>query len=282
MTALVQPMSPPRWTSSALHLASIALVGAVWISSAIFGFYILAFYGGAIPANTLEDWNETLPRLYEANTPVASVGIGLHFFAGAVLLLFGPIQLIGAIRAKAPAIHRWIGRIYALAALAAGVGGLTFIAAKGTVGGFAMDVAFASYGALMVLASAQTVRHAMARRIEIHREWAIRLFALAIGSWLYRIGYGLFFAFGGRDNPGHVQADFSGWFDHVMNWAFFVPPLIIAEMYLRARRTRATTAGRLGATTALALCAAFIAYATFFFTLFGWGPAIAMRFGGGA
>jgi len=282
MTALVQPMSPPRWTGSALRLASIALVGAVWISSAIFGFYILAFYGGAIPANTLEDWNETLPRLYEANTPVASVGIGLHFLAGAVLLLFGPIQLIGAIRAKAPAIHRWIGRIYALAALAAGVGGLTFIAAKGTVGGLAMDVAFASYGALMVLASVQTVRHAMARRIEIHREWAIRLFALAIGSWLYRIGYGLFFAFGGRDNPCHVQADFSGWFDHVMNWAFFVPPLIIAEMYLRARRARATTAGRLGAMTALALGAAFIAYATFFFTLFGWGPAIAMRFGGSA
>jgi len=278
----VQPMSPPRWTGSALRLASIALVGAVWISSAIFGFYILAFYGGAIPANTLEDWNETLPRLYEANTPVASVGIGLHFLAGAVLLLFGPIQLIGAIRAKAPAIHRWIGRIYALAALAAGVGGLTFIAAKGTVGGLAMDVAFASYGALMVLASVQTVRHAMARRIEIHREWAIRLFALAIGSWLYRIGYGLFFAFGGRDNPCHVQADFSGWFDHVMNWAFFVPPLIIAEMYLRARRARATTAGRLGAMTALALGAAFIAYATFFFTLFGWGPAIAMRFGGSA
>jgi hypothetical protein len=265
-----------------LRLASIALVGAVWTSSAIFGFYILAFYGGAIPANTLEDWNETLPRLYEAHTPVASAGIGMHFFAGAVLLLFGPIQLIGAIRAKAPAVHRWIGRIYALAAFAAGVGGLTFIAAKGTVGGLAMDVAFASYGALMVLAAVQTVRHAMVRRIEIHREWAIRLFALAIGSWLYRIGYGLFFAFGGRDNPGHVQADFSGWFDHVMNWTFFVPPLIIAEMYLRARRTRATTAGRLGATIALALGAAFIAYATFFFTLFGWGPAIAMRFGGGA
>lgn len=282
MTALAQPLSPPRWTGSALRWASIALVGAVWISSAIFGVYILAFYGGAIPAGTLEQWNETLPRLYEAHTPVASAGMGLHFFAGATLLLLGPIQLIGAIRKRAPAVHHWIGRLYALAAFAAGVGGLTFIAVKGTVGGLMMDLAFASYGALMVLAAVQTVRHAMARRIEIHRAWAIRLFALAIGSWLYRIGYGLFFAFGGRDNPGHVQADFSGWFDHVMNWAFFVPPLIIAELYLRARRSHATTAGRLGATTALTLGAAFIAYATFFFTLFGWGPAIAMRFGGGA
>jgi len=282
MTALAQPLSPPRWTSAALRFASVALVGVVWVSSAIFGAYILALYGGAIPAGTLEQWNETLPRLYEPHTPVASAGIGLHFFAGAVLLLLGPVQLIGAIRKHVSALHRWIGRLYALAALAAGVGGLTFIAAKGTVGGLAMDVAFATYGALMVLAAVQVVRHAMARRIDVHRQWAIRLYALAIGSWLYRIGYGLFFVFGGPDNPGHVEADFSGWFDHVMNWAFFVPPLIVAELYLRARRTRATTAGRLGATTALALSAAFVAYATFFFTLFGWGPAIAMRFGGGA
>lgn len=280
MTALAQPLSPPRWTGAALRFASVALVGVVWVSSAIFGAYILALYGGAIPAGTLEQWNETLPRLYEPHTPVASAGIGLHFFAGAVLLLLGPVQLIGAIRKHVPALHRWIGRLYALAALAAGVGGLTFIAAKGTVGGLAMDVAFATYGALMVLAAVQAVRHAMARRIDVHRQWAIRLYALAIGSWLYRIGYGLFFVFGGPDNPGHVEADFSGWFDHVMNWAFFLPPLIIAELYLRARRERATAVGRVAAATTLTLGAAFVGYATFFFTLYGWGPAILMRFGG--
>ena len=39
---------------------------------------------------------------------------------GAVLLLLGPVQLIGEIRAKAPAVHRWIGRVYAFAAFAAG------------------------------------------------------------------------------------------------------------------------------------------------------------------
>lgn len=280
MTALAQPLSPPRWTGAALRFASVALVGVVWVSSAIFGAYILALYGGAIPAGTLEQWNETLPRLYEPHTPVASAGIGLHFFAGAVLLLLGPVQLIGAIRKHVPALHRWIGRLYALAALAAGVGGLTFIAAKGTVGGLAMDVAFATYGALMVLAAVQAVRHAMARRIDVHRQWAIRLYALAIGSWLYRIGYGLFFAFGGPDNPGHVETDFSGWFDHVMNWAFFLPPLIIGELYLRARRERATAVGRVAAATTLTLGAAFVGYATFFFTLYGWGPAILMRFGG--
>lgn len=281
MTALAQPMSPPQWTEAALRFASIALVGAVWISSAIFGAYILAYYGGAIPAGTMEQWNATLPALYEPHTPVASFGMGLHFFAGATLLLLGPVQLIGEIQKQAPAVHRWIGRVYAFAAFAAGVGGLTFIAIKGTVGGMMMNVAFAAYGILMVLASVETVRHAMARRIDVHRAWAIRLFALAIGSWLYRIGYGLFFAIMGAEDPGHT-ATFDGWFDYVMDWAFFVPPLIIAEMFIRARRTGATTAGRMGATAVLGAGAGLVAFATFFFTVMGWGPAILMRFGGGA
>jgi len=278
MTALAQPMSPPAWTGAALRIASVALVAAIWISSAIFGVYILAFYGGAIPAGTLTDWNETLPRLYEADTPGASAGIGLHFFAGAVLLLFGPIQLISQVRAKAPVVHRWIGRIYALAAFLAGVGGLTFIAIKGTVGGMPMTVGFAMYGGLMVIAAVQTVRHAMARNIDVHRAWAVRLFALAIGSWLYRMCYGFWFLLAGGDNPGHTDA-FSGWFDYVMDFAFFIPPLIVAEMFVRTRRGQASTLGRVATTTAMAGGAAFIALATFFFTLYGWGPAIAMRFG---
>ena len=94
---------------------------ARWISSAIFGFYILAYYGGAIPASTLQDWNETLPKLYEADAPAASTGIGAHFFAGAILLLLGPVQLIGGIRQKVLDVHRWTGRAYAFAAVAAGV-----------------------------------------------------------------------------------------------------------------------------------------------------------------
>lgn len=276
MTAIAEASRPPDWTAAALRVSAITLVAAVWISSAIFGFYILVFFGGALPANSLADWNQSLPKLYEPHTPLASVGIGAHFAAGAILLMLGPIQLIGEIRAKAPAVHHWIGRIYALAAFAAGVGGLTFILAKGTVGGWVMSVAFAMYGALMVVAAVQTVRHAMARRIDVHRAWAIRLFALAIGSWLYRMCYGFWFLFAGQ--VGHTE-DFRGWFDYIMDFAFFIPPLIVAELFIRARSGQASMAGRLAASAALGGGALFIGLATFFFTVYGWGPAIMMRFG---
>jgi hypothetical protein len=275
MTAIAEAIRPPEWTAAALRWSAITLVGAVWISSAIFGVYILVFFGGAIPANTLQDWNVSLPKLYEPRTPLASVGIGAHFAAGAILLMLGPIQLIGQIRTKAPAVHHWIGRIYAFAALAAGLGGLTFIAVKGTVGGWPMTIGFSMYGGLMVAAAVQTVRHAMARRIDVHRAWAIRLFTLAVGSWLYRMCYGFWFLFAGE--TGHTD-DFRGWFDYVMDFAFFIPPLIIAELFIRARRGQASTVGRIGATVALGGGALFIALATYFFTVYGWGPAIMMRF----
>ncbi len=276
MTAIAEGARPPEWTRAALRWSSVALVATVWISSAIFGAYILAFYGGAIPADTLEDWNTTLPRLWEASTPWAAVGIGAHFFTGATLLLLGPLQLMGQVRGRWPALHRWTGRVYALCAFAAGVGGLSFIALKGTVGGPIMSVAFALYGAGMVIASVETVRNAMLRRMDVHRAWATRLYALAIGSWLYRMGYGFWFLFAG--NTGHTD-QFSGAFDYVMDFAFYIPPLIVAELFIRSRGARATTAGRIGATAALSGGAAFVALATFFFTVYGWGPAILTRLG---
>ncbi|MEI9977119.1 MAG: hypothetical protein WDO73_36755 [Ignavibacteriota bacterium] len=52
---------------------------------------------------------------------------------------------------------------------AAGLGGLGFIAMKGTIGGGAMTVGFALYGALMVLAAVQTYRYARSRQLDAHR-----------------------------------------------------------------------------------------------------------------
>src|SRR5690606_33918735 len=108
-----------------------------------------------------------------------------------------------------------------------------------TIGGPTMDLGFGLYGALMVLAAVQTVRHAVARRLEAHRAWAIRLFALAIGSWLYRMDYGFWMLFAGR--LGHTSS-FDGWFDMFMIFWFYIPNLIVAELFIRARRSRASNA----------------------------------------
>jgi hypothetical protein len=64
--------------------------------------------------------------------------------------MLGCIQLMGGVRKRWPAVHRWIGRVYVTAAILAGAGGLTFIVANGTIGGAVMDVGFGLYGALVV------------------------------------------------------------------------------------------------------------------------------------
>ena len=276
MTANIAVQSrSPDWSVRALRGAGILLVASVWVSSAIFGVYILAFYGGAVQDNTLGLWNTTLPRLFETTTPLAAVGIGAHFVAGAVLLMLGPVQLIGAVRARAPTIHRWTGRFYALAAFAAGLGGLSFIALKGTVGGAPMAAGFSLYGALMIVCSVETVRNAMMRRMVSHRAWAIRLFALAVGSWLYRMDYGFWTLLTG--NVGHMK-DFHGWFDFLMDFFFFVPNLAVAEMFIRARGSRAGVGGRAAASVGMLASASFVILGTYFFTAFAWGPAIVGRF----
>jgi len=247
-----------------------SLVGSAWISGAVFGLYILAHFGGALADGEPDRWNGVL-RLYNPAEPAATVGIGVHFLAGAVLLLAGPLQLIPAVRARYPAFHRWTGRLYALSGLLAGAGGLVHIAFDRTIGGPVMDVGFAIYGVLMALCSVMTVRAAMQRRFEAHRAFAIRLFALAVGSWLYRLEYGLWEVFAG--GLGRAD-DFRGWFDYVMDFFFFAPNLLIAELFIRSRAPLAGAGLRLAASLAMAVGAGLIAVSTWFFTAYIWGPAI--------
>jgi hypothetical protein len=260
----------------ALHWAARALTATCWISAALFGLYILAFYAAALVDGNIAKWNETLPRLYESHTPAATAGIGVHFAAGGIILALGCIQFVEWIRSRYPAAHRWIGRVYVTAAFLAGIGGLTFIAAKGTIGGMTMDVGFGIYGVLTAAAAVETYRHARARRLDVHRAWAMRLFALAIGSWLYRMEYGFWFLL--ADGAGHAK-DFSGPFDKLMAFFFYVPNLLVVEALIRAPRASMSAAARWAASAAFTCATLFLVLGTYYFTKFYWGPAILARIG---
>lgn len=256
-----------RWTSS-------ALVFTVWVSAAMFGLYILAFYAGAIIDGAMAKWNGVLPDLYRADRPLATMGIGLHFAAGGIILALGCIQLVPTIRGRLPSVHRWLGRIYVTAAICAGIGGLAFILASGTIGGVVMDIGFGLYGVLMVLAAVQAIRFARARNFEAHRAWALRLFALAIGSWLYRMDYGFWMLL--ADGAGTTR-DFRGTFDRVMAFFFYVPNLLIVEALIRAPKAKLSPSQRLSLSLMYMVATAFLLLGTYYFTKFYWGPAIIAR-----
>ena len=92
-----------------------------------------------------------------------------------------------------------------------------------------------SFGVLTLLAAIQTIRHAQASRLNAHAKWALRFFWLAIGSWLYRVHYGLWYL---TTDGLWSNAAFTGVFDLIQNFAFYVPYLIGLEIYLARKRYR--------------------------------------------
>ena len=264
-----QPLT--KLSENALRWSGILLVTTVWVSAALFGLYILAFYASALYEGNMGRWNKVLPRLYEPTTTTATSGIGLHFAAGGVILILGSIQLIDTVRSRYPALHRWIGRIYVTACLIAAVGGLAFIAVKGTIGGLVMNLGFGLYGVLMLIAAIQTYRYAVAGKLDQHRIWALRLYALAIGSWLYRIEYGFWIML--TDGISHGKT-FSGPFDRLMAFFFYIPNLLVVEAYTRADSYKSSPALRLFSSLMLLVATGFLILGTYYFTLYYWGPAI--------
>lgn len=248
-----------------------ALGSIVWVSALLFGLFILSFYFVALLKGNQEQWNQVLPDLYETGTPTATVSIGIHFAFGGIILVLGCIQLLPVIRQKYLKLHRWLGRIYVFASLATALGGLVFIFLKGTIGGLIMDIGFTGYGILMFWAAVETIRHAWAGRIDKHRAWGIRLFALAIGSWLYRMDYGFWFLFAGK--WGHTDM-FTGPFDYFMDFWFYLPNLVVAEIFIRKKALIQSRALIWFSNLALFLTCAFLVLATYYFTKLLWGNAI--------
>ncbi|MBV6642694.1 MAG: DUF2306 domain-containing protein [Cyclobacteriaceae bacterium] len=247
------------------------LVITVWISALLFGLYILAFYFVSLAQGNTSQWNEVLPGLHDTQTRSATAGIGLHFAAGGIILILGCIQLLDPVRLRYPTFHRWIGRIYVSASLITAIGGLIFILVKGTIGGFWMDIGFTGYGVLTFVVALNTILFARSGNFESHRAWAIRLFALTIGSWLYRMEYGFWFLF--MDRLGHTS-DFTGPFDYFMDFFFYVPNLLIAELFVKRKKLIKSKLGE-GIAVIILFCATtFLILATYFFTKKYWGPAI--------
>lgn len=268
MPATSPALSPPE---KLFRFARTLLGIVVWSSALIFGLYILVFYALAYVSGDTAQWNKVLPGLYDPGNAGSTAGIALHFLAGGIILVLGCLQLLASVREKYPLVHRISGRVYVTACLLAAVGGLAFIALKGTIGGRVMDIGFTGYGVFMALAAVQTIRYARRKAFTRHRAWALRLFALAIGSWLYRMDYGFYIGFGGRS--GHT-ADFTGWFDYFMDFWFYLPNLLVVEIILAEYAFFKRPSVKIAGAVTLLLATAFLLFASFFFIRDYWGPGI--------
>jgi hypothetical protein len=169
-----------------------------------------------------------------------------------VLVLAWPILLSARIRARHRAVHRWTGRVYVTAGLLAGAGGMSFILAHGAYTRSA-SIAFGIWGAVMMLSAAMAYVHARAKRFDLHRAWAIRLFAMVLGSWVFDLELRLWKDMTGGAGIG--AGDTAGVFDYAILYLFFVPNQLVAEYFIRNLHKRIALPGTLRwpAVTALAI-----------------------------
>ena len=211
----------------------LALFGLAFLAFAIWWFAVHAVTRGL---GAVSGDAEAQGR-FAGNGGIGPLGLYLHMIFGGIISLLALLQWAGPVRRRWPLVHRLSGRLVAgLAALTA-VGGLTYIALEGTIGGPQMSAGFTLYGVLMLVAAVQAPRLAMAGEYTRHRRWAVRLIVLCLASWLYRVHYGVFYAIQCPDDAAACvpwsTPEFSGLFDLIQNWAFYLPYLILAEIWLR-------------------------------------------------
>jgi uncharacterized membrane protein len=109
----------------------------------------------------------------------------VHVVASPVSLAVGVLLLWPGMRSRAPGLHRWSGRVYALSVL---VGGLSAVAmAPGANGGWLAEVGFTLVGLVWIGVTGYAVYLARTRQFAAHRRWMIRSYALTFASITLRL-----------------------------------------------------------------------------------------------
>lgn len=234
------PKFPGRFAARMLSIVAAGWFAVAAVGQLIFAAYIAGLYGRATASGHLERWNRVMPHGYVAGDTFFNLVLGLHLTFAFVITVGGLMQLVPAIRHKAPALHRWTGRAYLFAAAVMSLGGLAMVWGRrgGTVGDVSQHVAISINALLILTCAAIAWRHACARRFDRHRQWALRLFLCVSGVWFFRVGLMAWIVVN-RGPAGFDPETFSGPFLTVLAFAVYVVlPLGVLELYLRAQRSR--------------------------------------------
>ena len=202
----------------------------------IFVAYIAGFYGRATLQGRPDLWNKVLPHGYVAGEPMLNLVLGMHFLFAALITLGGLLQLVPQIRQRLPAFHRWTGRTYLVAATIMSLSGLTVIWSRGTAGDFIGSVII-SFNALLILACAAVAwTRARARRFDLHRRWALRLFLAVSGVWFFRVGL-MFWIVVNQGPVGFDPKSFTGPALTILGLVAYFFPQGVVGLYFRAQQS---------------------------------------------
>lgn len=201
-----------------------------------------------------------------------SITASAHLAFTLTLLVCGPLQFAGALRARLPALHRVLGRTYLAATLGAALTGGAIVLERGTQGDLSMHIGYFFNVLLVVCCAAMTWHSARTGEFAQHRVWVLRLFLVANAAWFFRLGLILWLAVNGEP-VGFDVGTFSGPFLSALAFAQTLLPLALLQVYLFAE-ARGGAALRLGVALGLTLITGATAFAVFLANPLHWLPRI--------
>ncbi|MDO9370343.1 MAG: DUF2306 domain-containing protein [Sphingopyxis sp.] len=199
---------------------------------ALFTLYILVFYGRASVTGDWRSANDVLPDGMIAGDAPGNAALFVHLLFSALITLAGLLQLIPRIRTRFPTFHRWNGRLYMLAAVIMSIGGLYIAWGRGEAGsGYATSI----NGVVILICALFATQLARSRDFLGHQTWAVRLFLAVSGVWFLRVFIMLWVLLFG---PEHLGDDLGGPAGIALNYAQFIAPLLLFELYRGAKRSK--------------------------------------------
>lgn len=150
----------------------------------------------------------------------------LHILPAALFIILAPLQFVGRIRAKYLRWHRWSGRLLVILGFIIGVSALV-MAFTMSIGGANETAATAVFAVLFLFALGKAFYHVRRGEIARHREWMIRMFAIALAVATVRPIVGMFFACSNLS-----PHEFFG----IAFWLGFTIHLIAAEVWINYTR----------------------------------------------
>jgi uncharacterized membrane protein len=154
----------------------------------------------------------------------------LHLAGGAIAISFGALQMSATLRRRHIKVHRWLGRLYVLAVCVAALASLRM--AANSFGGIPTHLGFGLLAILWLTSTLLAFLHARARRIELHRMWMIRSYALTLAAVMLRVYIPLSQIAGLPFERCYIA----------ISWLCWVPNLVIADWWILARRHAAVVA----------------------------------------
>jgi uncharacterized membrane protein len=207
---------------------------------------MMAAYNGSTLTGNSQDWNKVfiIRGGWIAGDTVGNLSFGVHALLGAIVTFGGALQLVRQIRTRAMSFHQWAGRVFLVTALVTSVTGIYMKWIRGwefilSDPGYKIDAWGHSFdGVLIIIFAILAWRAARSHEIAAHRRWALRTYIVASGQWFLRIGvFSWILLWGGR--PVGINTEtFHGPFIVFWDFASFLLPLAVLEIYMRVKESR--------------------------------------------